>query len=305
MNETKVLIIGAGAAGLSCALYLKRANVDFVLLEKGAPGGKLLTIASIANYPGFEEISGTELALSFLNSATKAGVEVTFGDVVSVIRKGDFFLIETSEEKYQAQAVVVATGLANIPTIKGEKELFAKGVSYCATCDGPLYKNKDVAVYGTGDRSLEEALYLTGVAHEVTLISPDSTYKGTGALYSAFIDKANAKTLLGTKVTAIEGEGKVERIHYQNAAGDQTLPLAAIFPLLGEKSASAFLSPLAVTMDRGFILVDENQMSSVPGVFAAGDIVKKKLRQVVTAASDGAVASSGVISYLRGLGGKA
>jgi thioredoxin reductase (NADPH) len=305
MNETKVLIIGAGAAGLSCALYLKRANVDFVLLEKGAPGGKLLTIASIANYPGFEEVTGTDLALSFLNSATKAGVEVTFGDVVSVIRKDGFFLIETSEEKYQAKAVVVATGLANIATIKGEKDLFAKGVSYCATCDGPLYKNKDVAVYGAGDRSLEEALYLTGVAQRVYLISPDSPYKGIGALYSAFEGKANAKTLLGAKVTAIEGDGKVERIRVQNVAGEQTLALAAIFPLLGEKSASAFLSPLAIRMDKGFILVDENQMSSVPGVFAAGDIVKKKLRQVVTAASDGAVASSGVISYLRSLGGKA
>jgi thioredoxin reductase (NADPH) len=299
MKKVAVVIIGAGAAGLSCALYLKRAGVDFVLLEKGAPGGKLLTIAEIGNYPGLPQLSGAELAMDLLNSATRVGVEVGYGDVVSVSKENNTFTIKTSDEVYLAEAVVVATGLSNVPTIKGEKELFGRGVSYCATCDGPLYRKKIAALYGQGERALEEAAYLANLVGELYLICPDSAYQGSPSLLEPLQKKGNVHFLLNSKVSEIKGSGHVESI-VVNAT--QELAVSVIFPLFGEKSASAFLSPLSsLKMEKGFIEVDETMSSSVPGLFAAGDIVKKKLRQVVTACSDGAIASSGVASYLRKL----
>ena len=297
MKKLAVVIIGAGAAGLSCALYLKRANVDFVLLEKGAPGGKLLTIAEISNYPGLPSLSGAELALDLLNSATRSGVEVGYGDVVSVQKENDLFLVKTSDEIYQAQAVVVATGLSNIPTIKGEKALFGKGVSYCATCDGPLYRKKVAALYGSGDRSLEEAAYLAALVSDLYIITPDESYQGSSSLLDPLKEKANVHFLLSSKLTEIKGNLHVESVVIN---GEKELPVSVVFPLFGEKSASAFLSPLpSLKMDKGFLEVDASMMSSLPGLFAAGDIVKKSLRQVVTACSDGAVASNGVLASLR------
>jgi thioredoxin reductase (NADPH) len=299
MKKVAVVIIGAGAAGLSCALYLKRAGVDFVLLEKGAPGGKLLTIAEIGNYPGLPQLSGAELAMDLLNSATRVGVEVGYGDVVSVSKENNSFTIKTSDEIYLSEAVVVATGLSNVPTIQGEKELFGRGVSYCATCDGPLYRKKVAALYGQGDRALEEAAYLANLVGELYFICPDAALQGSPALWEPLQKKSNVHFLLNSKVNAIKGQGHVESIVIN---GSQELAVSAIFPLFGEKSASAFLSPLSsLKMEKGFIEVDETMSSSVPGLFAAGDIVKKKLRQVVTACSDGAIASNGVASYLRKL----
>jgi thioredoxin reductase (NADPH) len=299
MKNQSVVIIGAGAAGLSCALYLKRANIDFVLLEKGAPGGKLLTIAEIGNYPGLPQVSGAELAMDLLNSATRVGVEVGYGDVMSVLKEGNLFSVKTSDETYLAKAVVVATGLSNVPTIKGEKDLFGRGVSYCATCDGPLYRKKVAALYGSGDRTLEEAAYLANLVAELYLITPDATYQGSPSLLEPLKNKANVHFILSSKVSEIKGNGHVESIVIN---GQEELAVSVVFPLFGEKSASAFLSPLSsLKMEKGFIAVDEAMMSSVPGLFAAGDIVKKKLRQVVTACSDGAIASSGVATYLRNL----
>lgn len=300
MKDTDVIIIGAGAAGLSCALYLARAGVKFLLLEKGAPGGKLLTIDKIGNYPGFAEVSGLSLAQALVDSATRVGVEVSYGLVQSVrADPAGGFIVECEDERYHCRAVVVASGLANVPTIPGEKMLFGRGVSYCATCDGPLYKNKDALLYGSGERALEEALYLAPLLHELVYVSPEAELQGSPALIHTLQQQANVRFFFQSKLTAIEGETHVERARITTPQGEEVIPLSAVFPLLGEKSASAFLSPLPLTMARGFIVVDERMMASYSGVFAIGDIVDKKLRQVVTACGDGANASSAVIGFLR------
>lgn len=296
MKESKVMIIGAGAAGLSCALYLKRAAIPFILLEKGAMGGKLLTIAKIENYPGSPELSGYDLAQSFIASAARFGVESVYGDVLSVSKQGSKFLVECQDESYLAEAVVVASGLSNVPSIKGEKEFLAKGVSYCATCDGPMFRHKEVMVYGEGEKALEEALYLAGLASKVYLLIPGAISE-KGELEQEVLKKENLVVVSGSKVSEICGNNHVESVKYLQNGHENSLPVNAIFPLLGEKSASSFLSPLNVQMNHGFILVDKDMMSSVPGLFAAGDIVDKRLRQVVTAASDGAIASSALGSY--------
>jgi thioredoxin reductase (NADPH) len=298
MKETETLIVGAGAAGLSCALYLSRARVPFILLEKGAPGGKLLTIAEIANYPGLPAVSGVELAQDLLQSAARVGAEPVYGEVQLITREKDAFIVRCADETYSAHALVIASGIANVPTIPGEKERLGRGVSYCATCDGPLYHGKDVALYGTGDRANEEALYLAGVVNKLTYLTPEASLQGSASLLEALQSKANVEIVRSVKMDAVLGEGRVQAIEYELSGVKKTLAVSAFFPLLGEKSAVAFLSPLSPAMEHGFLKVDATMMSSVPGLFAAGDIVDKKLRQVVTAASDGALASQGVVSYL-------
>jgi thioredoxin reductase (NADPH) len=303
MIEKKVIIIGAGPAGLSCALYLKRSGLDPLLLEKGAPGGKLLNLAEVANYPGFGPTDGFSLAQAFLSGAEKQGVQVTAAEVVSVSFSSPYFEVRTREETYHAFAVVVASGLANVPTIPGEKEHLQKGVSYCATCDGPLFRQKDVALYGTGEKAYEEGLYLANLVHTLYFLSPDSL-SGTTPLSHDLLSRANVVNYPNAKILQIRGASRVESILFEQNGIQKEVGIAAIFPLLGEKSASSFLSPLNLMLDRGFIPVDSSMMSSCPGLFAAGDIVKKNLRQVVTAASDGALASQGVLSYLRSQGVK-
>lgn len=294
MQNVDVLIIGAGPAGLSAALYLKRAGVSFALIDKSAPGGKLLNIAEIANYPGVMPTSGFELANALVNSVTSLGVEIGYGDVSSITKVDNKFITTTDYENYESFAVIVGTGLSNVPTIKGEKTYYGKGVSYCATCDGALYKGKDVAVVGHEEKALEEAQYLSNLVNKVYLIIDDQEMHASPAMFESLKSKENVEVLFGN-VLEIKGDASVTSI----ITNDKELMVSAIFPLSGEKSASSFLAPLGLKTKNGFIHVDENMMSEVPGVFAIGDVQDKKLRQVVTACSDGAIASASVSSYIR------
>lgn len=300
MIETKVVIIGAGAAGLSAAIYLARANMPFVILEKSAPGGKLINIAKIENYPGLPEMSGFDMAMSFIDSASKFGINPIVADVSSVIKQDDKFHVYTSNnEEYVCSVVIVATGLSNIPTIKGEKERLHRGVSYCATCDGPLYRGKDIALYGEGDRALEEAIYLMGQAKHLYVLTPDKEYQGNEALLKVLESAENVSIIKDSKVIEIFGDNKVEGIKYEKEGKEYSLEVSAFFPFVGERSASSFLSSLDIEMEKGFIIVNEEMESSCKGIYAAGDIVFKKLRQVVTAASDGAIAATSSVNSIR------
>lgn len=299
MKETEVVIIGAGAAGISAALYLKRANVSFVWIDKDAPGGKLLEIHEIANYPGLPAMSGLDLANHLLSSTESLNVRPIWGNVSSVRKEGNLFVTTTNKEEYLSKAVLVSTGLSHVATIKGEKEYIGRGVSYCATCDGPMYKGKTALVYGKGDRVLNEVLYLAGVVKEVILLTPDKTYDGDSILFEKVEEKENVTIHYETEVVEILGEKFVNSAKVHRNGKDEVINADVIFPMLGEKSATEFLSPLGVEMERGFISTNALMESSVPGLFAAGDIVKKDLRQVVTACSDGAIASTGIIRYLR------
>ena len=299
MEKHAITIIGAGTAGLTAALYLKRAGQDVAVLEKGAPGGKLLTISEISNYPGFETVPGYVLAQSIFKTASDSGVVVTSANVMNVHRDSEGFVVETDNGDFASKAVVVATGLSNVPTLKGEKALLGLGVSYCATCDGPLYRRKDVALIGEGEKALVESLYLSNLVNHLLILTPTKELTGDELLKDELLKKSNVEIVYEAKALEIKGVSHVESLLYSVNGSLREAPVSAVFPLLGEKSASAFLSPLKVKTDKGFILVDQTMMSSEEGLFAAGDIVSKALRQVVTAAGDGAIASSGVLSYLR------
>ncbi len=301
MRETNVTIIGAGPAGITSALYLKRANVPFIWLEKGMPGGKLVNIAEIGNYPGLPNQDGFSLASNFLKSVYELGVNIETQEVFEVLKEGESFITKTNKEEIRSKTVLVATGLANLPSIKGEKEFFGKGVSYCATCDGPLLRNKVAVIYGNGNRVVEESLYLSNIVNKLYILVPSDSLEGDLNYLESLKEKNNVVLLTNSKIMAIEGESRIESIKYLGKDGEHIIETSMVFPFAGERSASQFLSSLPLETERSFIVTDDSMMSSVPGLFAAGDIVKKRLRQVVTAANDGAIASSGIISYLNKL----
>lgn len=300
MNETDIVIIGAGPAGITAALYLERAGKKFVWLEKGAPGGKLLNVHEVSNYPGRPKESGFDLAMGMLENTSALGVHSEYGMVISVQKDGDFFIVKTDAAEYEAKAVLVASGLSNVPLIKGEKERVGHGVSYCATCDGPLYRHKRVILEGNGERALEEALYLSRLVEHLDFVVPDETLKGNDLLAQELLSQTNVSFFFNAKIAEISGDSPLECL----LADGRKLMGDAVFPLSGEKSASAFLTPLKLALNHGFIPVGKDMQSEVPGLFAAGDIVDKPLRQAINAAGDGASASAGIIAYLNRLGQK-
>lgn len=291
MVELEAAIVGAGPAGLAAALYLKRAGISFVLLDKMGPGGKLNNIHEIANMPGFLPISGLKLANELYASVKEVGVDFSYGEVVGISRGGRGFLVETDVETYSVYGVVVATGFVYEAVVKGEKELRGQGISYCATCDGPIYRGKETLVYGEGSRAEEEADYLSGICPKVYFVSKSR---------SLSIKKPNVVPVLDSEIVAFEKRDGLIVAHIKGPEGEREIGASACFPLYGERSALAFLSGLEVKEERGYLLVDERMKTSVDGLFAAGDIVKKGLRQVVTALSDGAVAATSLASYVRG-----
>jgi thioredoxin reductase (NADPH) len=300
MKQLDVVVIGAGPAGLSAGVYLARSPFHAIVVEKGAPGGKLLTVAKIENYLGFKPISGAELAQDFVTSATAAGVIVEYGNVLSVAPENGSFLVTTDIEKYLAKAVIVASGTANAKLgIVGEKEFLGRGVSYCATCDGAFYRNLPTAVYGRGDIALEEAIFLAGLVSHLYFFVEGASLSGSASLIETLKKMPTAEIIEGGKLLRIIGDRHVEKIMVGFPEGEKEYAVNGIFPLVGEKSSTEFLSSLPIRFDKSFIETDSVMMSSVPGIFAAGDVAKKKLRQVVTSAADGAVASAGVIGYLR------
>ncbi len=296
MRRTDVLVVGAGPAGIALSIYLRRAGTDFLLLEKGAPGGKLLEVASIENYPGFPGGSGVDLALLMNEQLSSLGIEPVQDELRTLERTEDgLFLAKGEKESYLAKVAIVATGLTNAPGIPGEKEFLHKGVSYCATCDGPLYKGKDVAIIGHGERALEEALYLAPLARKLYFLLDQEE---EGSLLEGLRGRKNVEILRGWPVR-IEGEGSVSALLVEAEAQEMRLPVSAVFPLSGTKSATAFLSPLPLRLEKGFVPVDETLMSEIPGLFAIGDVRASRLRQAITAASDGALCSLFVRNYLR------
>lgn len=298
MNNKDILIIGAGIAGISAAIYLKRSNKDFVILDKGAPGGKLNNIHLIENYPGYTSISGPDLAMALFSQITSLGCEVEYGNVLQIKQVGKDFEVYTDNGDYHVKAIIIATGVINkVLGIPGEKAFLGKGVSYCGTCDGNFYRNKVISVYGNNDHVVSEVAYLASLASELNFIIPENKCF-TEDLGKSLKQFSNIHIYENAKLLSINGAEKVESIEILYNENKVVLPTSAIFPLFGEESSTDFLSDLNIELNRSFIKVNEKMASSVEGIFAAGDIVDKTLRQAITASSDGAIAATSCISYL-------
>ena len=297
-KQTQIVIIGAGIAGLTAAIYLKRSNIDFVILDKGAPGGKLNNIHKIENYSGFMPISGLELAQNLLKQTQNLGISVDYGNVIGIKKTAKGYSIFADEDEFQCKGIILAAGMSNRKEyVPGEKEFLGRGVSYCATCDGNFFKGKTVAVVGYEDHAVEDVIYLAGLAQKVYFFLPQEM-QTVETHRQALMNLKNVEIHIHAPLLSVSGARLVESVKVLEEGKEIAYEVNGVFPLYGEVPSTAFASSLGLKSDKQFICVNENMETSLPGVFACGDIVSKKLRQLVTAASDGAIAATSAISFL-------
>lgn len=297
-----LIIIGAGPAGLSACLYASRAGLDVLMLDAGAPGGKLNVSAEIENWPGQKKRMGPELAYEMYEHALSFGGKQEYGEVTKVINHQDFKEVVTTDRTYQAKAVLIATGTKERKMgIPLEDELTGHGVSYCAVCDGPFFKGEEVAVVGGGNSALEEAIYLTKFVSKAHLIVRRDVFRADKIIQEHVLNNDKIEIhFLKKPHHLIAKDNKVDQLALEDSkTGEITeLPVKAVFPFIGLDPITEFVKDLDITDDHGYILTDETMQTKIPGIYAAGDVRKKVLRQVVTATNDGAVAGQQVAHYI-------
>lgn len=290
-----VIIVGGGPAGLAAGIYASRAALKTLLIEKGMPGGLIAGTEFIENYPGFAEgIGGVELTMQMDAQARRFGLEVKSANAESITVVDGLFSIQTDDAELKSKTVIIATGAKSQSLgVDGEEEYHGRGVSYCATCDGAFFKDKVVAVVGGGDAAIEEALYLTKFASEVHVIHRRGELRATKILQERAMDNPQIIFHWHSVVEKIIGEALVEEIELKNVqTGEITRQkVDGIFIYVGTTPVSALVHGLADLNERNYIITDENMQTSTPGLFAAGDVRQKSLRQVVTAVADGAIAA--------------
>ena len=295
-----LIIIGAGPAGLTAGLYAGRACLETLILEKVAPGGRILMTEIIENFPGFVGGISTQTLIKNMEQQVKdLGVKIALEEVIELETKSK--TIKTDSHEYKARAVIIATGAHSQKLgLPREVELIGRGVSYCATCDGPLFKNKKVAVVGAGNTAAEEALYLARFAKEVTLIHRRNELRASKILQERLRENKKISFFLNSVVSHIKGKDKVEAVIVKDVTTkeEKTLACDGIFIYVGIEPNTAFLKQRLQMDDLGFIITDEDLRTSEEGIFACGDCRKKGLYQVITACSEGAIAAESVAKYL-------
>lgn len=297
-----VIIIGAGPAGLTAGLYTGRAKLKTVIFESGLVGGNAAITDKIENYPGFPKgISGFELMENFKKQVERFGVEIISEEVISIEIVPEGKKVITNKGVYIARAVIVTTGAKRRELkVQGEKEFTGRGVSYCATCDGAFFQGCPVAVVGGGDSAVNEALYLSGLASKVYLIHRRGEFRANQTSVDKLKSTDNIELKLNKVVSRIEGENLMRQIVLRDVKSEQeeVLQVEGLFVSIGLVAGTDFLEGLVDTKD-GYIITDDNMQTSVPGIFAAGDIRAKTARQVATAVGDGAQAGITITEYLK------
>lgn len=288
-----IIIVGAGPAGLTAALYAGRANKKILVLEAKAYGGQIVSAHEVSNYPGIQSISGIDYATNLYNQVIDLGVEVKFETVLSITDDRE---VTTNKEKYQAKAIILATGAENRKLrIENEEELVGKGVSYCATCDGNFYKGKDVAVVGGGNSALEDALYLSDIVSKVYLIHRRDEFRGEAKLISDIKKKENIELILNSNVTKINGTDKVESITVNN---EKEIKVDGLFIAVGQEPKNIIFKDVIDVDDKGYIIAIDEVHTNKKGIYVAGDAREKLLRQLTTAVSDGSIAATVAIKEM-------
>ncbi len=302
-EKYEAIIIGGGPAGLTAGIYLTRERVKALLLEKMVPGGTPLNAVRIENYPGFPStISGRELMDRFVSQAKGNGLEIVeFQEVIGVKKEGDLFTVETAEGFYETYGLIVAVGTIPLRLgIPGEEEYVGRGVSFCATCDGPFFKDGVVAVIGGGDSAFEEALFLANMAKSVYIIHRRDAFKAQKVLQERASKNERISFFLNRRPVEIRGKEYVKELVLENVkTGEREIVnVDGVFVYVGSKPATSFLGELIERDENGFILTDENMSTKTEGLYAAGDVRKKTLRQISTAVADGALAAFSLTKYL-------
>lgn len=297
-DKFNIAIIGGGPAGLTAALYACRAGKSAVIFERTYAGGAMLTTPKVDNYPAVPSISGWELSELMKKQAEEAGATVIAADIKSVINEDDIITVSDGTQSWQTDAIILAMGTARAKLrIDGEDRLSGRGVSWCATCDGMFYKDKDVAVIGGGYAAAEEAVYLSKICKKVYVINRGKSFK----LNDVEMDKLNAcenvEKIINAKTVSINGENQVRSITVDISGQVSNIEVSGVFIAVGSKPESPLLSLVALDSN-GYIITDKNMLTSMPKVYAAGDIVSKPLRQIITACADGATAAESIVKAL-------
>ncbi|MFA7074499.1 MAG: thioredoxin-disulfide reductase [Endomicrobiaceae bacterium] len=298
-----VIVIGGGPAGLSAAIYSSRSRLKTLLIEKAGCGGQIAITDNLENYPGFEEgINGFDIAVKMEKQARNFGAEIVYGEVLSLETDEKIKKVIMSEQTYVAKTIIIASGAGfKKLKVKGENEFIGRGVSYCATCDGPFFRNKEIAVVGGGNSALQEALYLTRFANKVNLIHRRDEFRAVKILQERVLKESKINVILNATVEEISGSENIEKIKLKNVKSEQIteLNVNGVFIFVGWNPNTKFLSETDISLSEdGYIITNDEMQTSIRGVFACGDIRKKLLRQVVTAAGDGAVAAVAAQHYI-------
>jgi thioredoxin reductase (NADPH) len=303
------IIIGGGAAGLTAALYAARSKLKTLVIEEALPGGQMQNILELENYPAvMPALAGFEFSALLEKQAKAFGAEIIQSTVKTLEKNGDGFTVETGAGEFTAPAVLLATGASPRKLgVAGEEKFTGRGVSYCATCDGPFFRGKRIAVIGGGNSACDEALYLATLSDDVTIIHRKSTFRAEKTVADRVLRHQHISVKFDTIVTEIQGNTKVESLLLQNTktGAAEQFPAAGIFIFAGSNPRTNLCAAsLGIQTDeRGYIATDENMQTSIPGLFCAGDVRSKPFRQVITDASDGAIAAYSAGKYIRELNG--
>ena len=292
-----IIIIGAGPAGLTSAIYARRSNKTVLVLEAKTYGGQIVTTDKIDNYPAAPHISGYDFATNLYNQVIELGAEVKFEKAIDIDGKK----VITEKNEYEAKAIIIAIGVRNRKlNIPGEDKFEGKGISYCATCDGAFYKGKTVAVIGAGNTAFSEAIYLSDIAKKVCVIHRNEKFKASYYLTKKLKSKENVEFILNTNVIKINGKDKITDVDIKdNEDNVSNLKIDGLFIAIGQIPENNNLTKDLKIDENGYIMTDENLQSNKKGIYVAGDIRPKSLRQLVTATSDGAIAAVNAIKNIK------
>lgn len=297
-----VIIIGCGPSGMTCALYCLRAGKKVLILEKSMYGGQVALTNNIENYPSIKKIDGVTLAIQMYEQIKELGANIVFEEAVSCELLGEAKTVKTHKNQYTAKTVFICTGASSKPlNVNGEKQFINKGISYCATCDGALYKNGEVAIVGGGNTSLEDCLYLSNISKKVYLIHRRDEFKGDKILVDKIIElskNGNVELVLSSEIVEVFGDSKLNKITVKNKKTNKQriLNIDALFVAIGRKPDTEIFTD--IELQDGYIKTNERMQTNIPGVFAGGDVRNTPLRQIITACSDGAIASISINEYI-------
>lgn len=291
MND--IIIIGAGPAGMTSAIYAKRAGYNPLVFEKNTYGGQIINSSEVANYPGIKKIDGYTFATKIYEQLKELEIEIKHEEVINIKKNDKTINVITNKNEYECKSVIIATGLTKRKlNIENEEKLIGKGISYCATCDGAFFKENDVAVVGGGNTALEDAIFLSNYCKHVYLINRTENFKAEKSLLDSFKQKNNTEIITSANIKKLVGKEKLEKIELDNG---KILNISGLFIAIGQIPNCNFD---IIEKENGFIKSNEECTTNIPGIFVAGDIRNKSVRQIVTSVSDGAVAAINAVKYI-------
>ena len=296
-----IIIIGAGPAGMTAAVYGVRAGKSVLVLDRAGYGGQIVNAANVENFPGYKGISGFDLAAAMHDQAAELGAEFDFAQVTGIEDRGDVKVVKTTFKEYEAKAVIIATGASNRKLgVEGELRLTGAGVSYCATCDGNFFRDKTVAVIGGGNTALDDAEVLAGICRKVYLIHRRNEFRGDDSTVRRLEEKDNVEFVLNSVPVEIKGSPMVDSLLVKNKETglERLIPASGVFIAVGQVPEMQPFENVAELDEAGYAAASEDCRTGVPGVFVAGDCRAKKVRQLITAAADGSVAALAAVDYV-------